>query len=482
MKVVAALGLVSTGSALLTPPGSVLKPMLHRHKPVVVVTGTGGLTPLGGSVAQTWQDMRAGRSGISRISRFDTEQPFPCPVKVAGEVNADFSTITRNAASAKNFGNTALLATLAADEAMLQAGLLELDELGQPLVIDPEGAGCPESLQTRDLDLSRAGTFVGTCMAETEAIAQAALQLERTGKMPTRTNILSLGNMPNWAVNSRYQFQGEGVAPSGACATSIHAIGMGKKAIELGELDIALVGGADYSVTPYNVNSFVAAKALQTGFEDAPEKACQPWNKGRGGFVIADGAGVMVIERLGHALARGVPPENILAVVEGYGSSSDGYHPTKPRRDGRGNSLAQIKALEDAGIEPKDIGFVYAHATGTPLGDCIELRGLTKTWGEFGQGLTKATPIYAPKSALGHTLGAAGGIASIGAICSLRDQVVPQTLNFESFDEQGMPFKDLNLATDGPQTLDNVRYGMVNALGFGGTNAAVILGKYGHTQ
>ncbi|PIZ31469.1 MAG: beta-ketoacyl-[acyl-carrier-protein] synthase II [Alphaproteobacteria bacterium CG_4_10_14_0_8_um_filter_53_9] len=412
-----------------------------------VITGIGLVTPLGNTTATTWEALLAGRSGIGSITRFDAAD---YPSSIAGEVK-DFDTATTglDLKDVKKCDRFIHLGLAAMREAVTQAGLLE--EGGK---LSPQQA-------------LRTAVILGTGIGGIGSIEEAAHTIATRG--PRRLSPFFIPAMlPNLLAGQASMMigaKGANVCPVSACATSAHALGWAKQMIERGEADIVIAGGAEAAITPTSVGGFAAMKALSTGFNDNPEGASRPFDSARDGFVIAEGAAVLVLESEAHAKARGA---TIFATLAGFGQTADAAYLTRPAEGGEGAARAMQAALDDAGLTAAQIGYVNAHATSTPAGDTEELNALTTVFGSH-------TPaVSATKSATGHLLGAAGALEAAFCTLALQHQILPPTLNLETPPEN-TPF---NLVPHKPQKPGTpLKAALTNSFGFGGTNAALVLTK-----
>ncbi|MGP9808762.1 beta-ketoacyl-ACP synthase II [Halomonas sp. AOP12-C2-37] len=416
----------------------------------IVITGMGMVSPLGNNVNTSWERLLEGQSGISTISRFDTSD---IPIKIAGVVpehlndpagGVDLDSIA-DPKERRKMDLFSLYALAAAQEALQQANW-------QP----------SEHAQKR-----RTATIIGSGIGGFPTITQAQKTLVERGyrKISPFTVPAFLANLAAGNLSIRYGFQGPLGCPVTACAAGLQAIGDGMRIIRSGEADVALVGGAEACIDPLSLASFNALKALSTE-SITPERASRPFDKDRNGFVMGEGAGVIVIETLDHALARGATP---LAVISGYGTSADAHHITAGPEDGAGAALAIQAALGMAGLSKDAISHINAHATSTPVGDRAEIASLRNVFGP----LLPNIPISATKSSTGHLLGAAGGIESIFSVMAAMTDQLPPTINLEHCDD-GM--QDLNFVTASPRDHDT-QHVLCNGFGFGGVNAALIISK-----
>ncbi|MDP1737716.1 MAG: beta-ketoacyl-ACP synthase II [Caulobacter sp.] len=421
----------------------------------VVVTGLGLLTPLGQGVDVTWKAILAGASGAGRITTFDPEE-YGCQVaceipRVDGrggggpDVEGSFDPGgTMGPKDQRKVDDFILYAMAAADEAVRDAGLTEIDE---------ETA-------------FRTGVIIGSGIGGLNTIAETALELRDKG--PRRISPFfipsALINLASGQVSIRYGFKGPNHAVVTACATGAHAIGDATRMIKYGDADIMIAGGAEASICPLGVAGFVACRAMVTDFNDRPTQASRPYDKDRGGFVMGEGAGVLVLEEYEHAKARGA---KIYAEVVGYGLSGDAYHITAPSDDGDGGFRAMTAALKDSGLAVTDIDYVNAHGTST-MADGLELGAVTRLLGDHAKNVAMSST----KSMTGHLLGAAGAVEGIFSILAIRDQIAPPTINLDNpeFDTpiDLVPHKAKPMA---------IEVAMSNSFGFGGTNACVIFKK-----
>jgi 3-oxoacyl-[acyl-carrier-protein] synthase II len=416
----------------------------------IVITGMGIISPLGCGVNQVWQRLNNGQSGIGYIDKFDTSD---FPIKIAGLVPtieddpiAGFDTdnfVDRK--ELKKLDLFTLYAMSATQEALQQANWF------------------PES----DAEKRATATIIATGIGGFATITKAQKTLNERGykRISPFTAPAFLANMAAGNISIKYGFQGPLGCPVTACAASLQAIGDGMRLIRSGEAEVALVGGAEACVDPLSLASFNALKALSTE-EELPTKASRPFDQARNGFVMGEGAGIMVIETLAHAQARGARP---LAILSGYGTSSDAYHITSGREDGAGAAIAVETALRMAELKPKEIGYINAHATSTPVGDFAEIASLRRI---FGNDLPNI-PISSTKSATGHLLGAAGGIEAIFSAMSVIKDQIPPTLNLETMEES---MSDLDFVP-GSNRIQKVSHALSNGFGFGGVNAALIVSK-----
>lgn len=416
----------------------------------VVVTGMGIVSPLGCGVSHVWQALLQGKSGISRL---DEEIVEDIACKVAGQVPAieddplhGFDpSVAIPSKERKKMDRFIEFAMVAAQEALSQAGWF------------------PEEQAERD----RTATVIATGIGGFNEIANAVRTTDTRG--PRRLSPFTipsfLANLAAGHVSIAHGFRGPIGAPVTACAAGAQAIGDAARMIRAGEADIALCGGSEAAIHRVSLGGFAAAKALSSSFNDRPEEASRPFDRDRDGFVMGEGAGIVVIESLEHALARGATP---LAELVGYGTSADAHHLTAGPEDGNGARRAMEAAIKQAGISPADIQHINAHATSTQVGDKGELAAIKSIFG------THQVAITSTKSATGHLLGAAGGIEAIFTIQALREQVVPPTLNLHYPDAEAEGLHLVALTAQ-PQRM---HYALSNGFGFGGVNASLLLKRW----
>ncbi|ASG22844.1 beta-ketoacyl-ACP synthase II [Nitrospirillum viridazoti] len=417
----------------------------------VVITGLGLVTPLGTGVEHSWKQLLDGKSGIRAIDTFDVSD---LPAKIGGMVprgdgtngtfNPDLTVPTKDQ---KKMDDFIIYGVAAAAEAVKDSGW------------EP---------QTEE-DRERTGVMIGSGIGGLSSIYETSLLLAEKG--PRRISPFfipsALINLVSGHVSIIHGFKGPNHSAVTACSTGAHAIGDAARLIMWDDCDVMVAGGAEAAINRLGVAGFAAARALSTGFNETPEKASRPYDKDRDGFVMGEGAGVVVLEELEHAKARGA---KIYAEVVGYGLSGDAHHITAPADDGNGGYRSMAMALKRAGMTPADIDYVNAHGTSTPLGDLIELGAVKRL---FGEALNTAS-MSSTKSATGHLLGAAGAIEAIFSVLAIRDQQVPPTLNLDNPSDECagvdlVPHKSKKR---------RVRAALSNSFGFGGTNASLIVKEY----
>ncbi len=401
----------------------------------VVVTGMGMLSPLAASVEGTWQRMLKGESGIAPIQGFDAST---YTTRFAGEVT-DFE----------------LEPYLTSKDARKMDTFIQYGIVAGHQAIDDSG------LDLERVDMTRCGVAVGSGIGGLGMIEKNHIELLEKGVRRVSPFFVpgSIINMISGNLAIRLGFKGPNIAITTACTTGTHNIGYAARTIAYGDADVMLAGGAEQACTPLGISGFNACKALSTRNED-PQAASRPWDTGRDGFVLGDGAGVMVLEEYEHAKARGA---NILAELVGFGMSDDAYHMTLPPEQGEGAEAAMQGALRDAGVNGNQIDYVNAHGTSTPGGDVAEARGITRMLNG------KDAAVSSTKSMIGHLLGAAGAVEAIFSVLAIRDQVAPPTINLQDPE----PEVSLNLVPNTPQE-HNIEYAISNSFGFGGTNGSLL--------
>lgn len=407
----------------------------------VVVTGVGVISPVGIGKDKFWRNIKEGKSGISYISKFSTDG---FPTKIAGEVkdfNPEDFIDKREVRRLDRFSQFAIAATKLALE---DAGWNPTEEEKEnTAVLVTSGIGGFETLENQFKILFEKG-------------------VNRVSPFLIPMVII---NIASGNISIFFGFKGPNYSPVSACASSAHAIGLGYRLISWGEADFAIVGGSEASITPMGIAGFCALQALSTQ-NDPPEKASRPFDAKRDGFVMGEGAGVLLLEELSHALKRGAP---IYAEIVGFGSSDDAYHITAPDPEGNGAVLAMKRAIKDAGIEPQEVNYINAHGTSTKLNDKIETLAIKKVFGDYAYKI----PVSSTKSMIGHLLGAAGAVESIATVLAIHDGIVPPTINYEEKD----PDCDLDYVPNQARKWD-VKYALKNSFGFGGQNATLIFKKY----
>lgn len=406
----------------------------------VVITGTGVVSSLGMGAEEFWNSIKEGKSGITKVSKFDTTD---FPTKVAAEIKDFDPSKYIDKKEAKRMDPFTQYALTAAKMAVEMSG------------IDFEKE-----------DKFRAGVIVGSGIGGIETLVDQynTMISKGPGRVSPFFIPMMIANMAAGRIAIEYGIQGFNECVITACATSNNAIGDAFKVIQRGEADIMITGGAEASVTPLAFAGFCSAKAMSTN-ED-PATACRPYDKDRDGFVMGEGAGILVLEEYEHAVSRGA---NIIAEIVGYGCTCDAYHITAPHPDGAGGIRCMQNAIADAGISPDEIGYINTHGTATVLGDPIETAVIKKVFGEHAYKLA----ISSTKSMHGHLLGAAGAVEAIVTAMTVKEGFVPPTINLVNQD----PECDLDYVANKGRSAD-VKYALSNALGFGGHNASIIIKKY----
>ena len=414
----------------------------------VVVTGLGLVTPLACGVEASWSRLLNSESGIRPITHFDISD---LPARIAGQVPRGDAPDAFRAddwvppKEQKKMDDFILFAIAAASQAVKDANWM------------------PESEEERE----RTGVMIGSGIGGLQQIERTVLELH--GKGPRRVSPFfipsCLINLASGHVSIMYGFKGPNHAVVTACSTGAHAIGDASRIIQFGDADVMVAGGTESAVCRMGIAGFAAARALSTAYNDAPEKASRPWDKGRDGFVMGEGAGIVVLEELEHARKRGA---KIYGEIVGYGMSGDAYHITAPTADGNGGFRAMKAALNRAGLTPADIDYINAHGTSTPLGDEIELGAVKRLFGDAA----KTVSMSSTKSSIGHLLGAAGSVEAIFCILAMRDQIAPPTLNLD--DPSDGCDMDLVPRIAKKRTINAV---LSNSFGFGGTNASLVFRK-----
>lgn len=408
----------------------------------VVVTGMGIVSPVGTGVEFAWKNILDGKSGVRKIDKFDVSEYASqiAGVPVRGENPGDFNPdVVIEPREQRKMDLAIIYGMVAADQAMRDAGLVD-----------------------GEYDGDRFGVSIGSGIGGVQTIYDTCLEMEKSGPRFVSPFFIpkAIINMTAGHLSIKYGLRGPNVAITTACATGAHSVAQAVEFIRNGSADIMLAGGTEAAVTPLAVAGFSAMKALSTRNDD-PEHASRPWDENRDGFVLAEGAGILVLEEYEHAVARGA---KIYAEVAGVGMTADAYHITAPAPNGVGGLRAMKIALADAGMKPADIDYINAHGTSTGLGDVGELQAVHELFGDNGACMSST------KSMTGHLLGAAGAIEAIFSVLAIRDNIVPPTINLENpIDEVG----DFNLVPNVAQKRQ-VDAAISNSFGFGGTNASVI--------
>ncbi|MDB5372405.1 MAG: fabF [Belnapia sp.] len=412
----------------------------------VVVTGMGIACPLGLGVERVWKRLVAGESGIAAIQSFDVKD---LPAKIAGQVPV----------GTKADGKLDLSEWIPVKDQKKMDRFIQLAIVAAVEAVEDSG-WIPESEEDR----CATGVMIGSGIGGLTTIYESSrLIWEGKHKRVSPFFIPSaLINLASGHVSIRYGFKGPNHAVVTACATGVHALGDAARLIAFGDADVMVAGGAEAAVSEIGMAGFCASRALSTSYNDRPAEGSRPWDEGRDGFVMGEGAGICVLEELEHAKARGA---KIYAEVIGYGMSGDAHHITAPSETGDGAFRSMRAALRSAGVTPEQVQYVNAHGTSTPMGDDLELGAVERLWGDAAGGLAMSST----KSAIGHLLGAAGAVEGIFSILAIRDKVAPPTLNLETPSRPSAIDRVAKTAQDRP-----IEVALSNSFGFGGTNASIV--------
>ena len=406
----------------------------------VVITGLGIVSPVGNTVEEAWQNILAGRSGIAHVTKFDAST---FPAQIAGEVKNFDITDYISAKDARRMDTFIHFGMAAGIQAVRDAGL------------DKENAA----------DLERVGVAIGSGIGGLPLIEETKEEYLAGGIRKVSPFFVpgSIINMISGNLSIMFGFKGPNIAHVSACTTGTHSIGEASRIIEYGDADVMIAGGAESTVSPLGMGGFCAARALSTRNDD-PTTASRPWDKDRDGFVLGEGAGVMVLEEYEHAKARGA---KIYAELVGYGMSADAHHITAPNSDGPRRSM--LNALKNAGLTPSDVQYINAHGTSTPLGDKNETEAIKLAFGDAAYNLV----VNSTKSMTGHLLGGAGGIESLFTVLALHHQISPPTINIFNQD----PECDLDFCANHAREM-KIDYALKNNFGFGGTNGSLVFKRF----
>ena len=417
----------------------------------VVVTGMGAVTPLGLDVASSWTRLLNGESGIAPITHFDATD---YRAQIAGVVKDFDAKQYMNAKDARRYDEFIHYAVAASAMALKDAGFIDKISAADTPV--------------QEVEQERFGVILGSGIGGIQTIENSRDTLRDKGAMKVSPFIIpgSIVNMAAGLVAIKHTLQGPNLATSTACTTATHAIGLAARLIAYGDADVMLAGGSEKGSSPLGMSGFGAMHALSTR-NDEPTKASRPFDKERDGFVLGDGAGVVVLESLAHAKARGA---TILAELVGFGMSDDASHITAPPEDGSGAVRAMRNALNDAGIEPAVVGYVNAHGTSTPAGDVAESIAIETVFAPVKDSIL----VSSTKSMTGHLLGAAGGIEAIFTVLALQHQQVPPTINLDNVEDNC----NLDYVANQSRKVDNLQYAVSNSFGFGGTNGSLIFARW----
>jgi 3-oxoacyl-[acyl-carrier-protein] synthase II len=403
----------------------------------VVVTGVGLICGVGNTTEEVWEGLLAGKSGVARITQFDASQ-FAC--QIAAEVKNFDPLQFIEKKELKKMGRFIHLALAAADEAMKASGLQVTPEISE-----------------------RVGVHIGSGIGGFDVIEREHISLLNGGPRKISPFFIpaAIVNLAAGHVSIRYHARGPNEATCTACTSSAHSIGDAFKIISRCDADVMIAGGTEAAITPMGVGGFAAMRALSTRNDD-PEKASRPWDSGRDGFVIGEGAGILVLEELEFARRRGA---RIMAEIVGYGMSGDAFHITQPAENGDGAYRVMLNTLRDAKVQPEQIQYINAHGTSTDIGDKLETVAIKRAFGDHAYKLA----VSSTKSMTGHLLGGAGGLEAGITLLALRDQILPPTINLENPE----PDCDLDYVPNTARKAD-VEYAMSNSFGFGGTNGALL--------
>lgn len=431
-----------------------------RHKPPhyersdemrVVVTGMGAVTPLGVDIESTWKRLLNGESGITSISHFDATD---YRAQIAGVIK-DFDTKQyMSPKDARRYDAFMHYGVAATAMALKDAGFIE--------------AISAEDTPVQNVDQERFGVILGSGIGGIQTIEDSCAMLNARGAKKVSPFVVpgSIANMAAGLVAIKHKLKGPNLATATACTTGTHAIGLAARLIAYGDADVMIAGGSERGSSPLGMAGFAAMHALSTR-NDEPTKASRPFDKDRDGFVMGDGAGVLVLESLAHAKARGA---TILAEVVGFGMSDDASHITAPPEDGNGAARAMQSALDDAGIDPSRVGYVNAHGTSTPAGDVAESIAIETVFASVKDSIL----VSSTKSMTGHLLGAAGGVEAIFTILALQNQHVPPTINLDNVEDNC----NLDYVANKSRKVENLDYAVSNSFGFGGTNGSLIFARW----
>ncbi|MEK6734904.1 MAG: beta-ketoacyl-ACP synthase II [Pseudomonadota bacterium] len=413
----------------------------------VVITGIGLVTPLGIGARNSWQNVISNKSGISRIERFNTSY-LPC--KVAGEI--------KHGEGKFNPTDYLPMKELKKMDLFIAYGMIAAIE-----AIEDSGW-----TPTEQEDLDMTGVLIGSGIGGLPGIEETSIMLSNTPDKKVSPFFIpaSLINLISGNLSIKYGFSGPNHAVVTACSTGAHAIGDAARLIQYGDANVMVAGGAEGTICNVGMAGFAAARALSTSFNDTPEKASRPWDRDRDGFVMGEGAGVVVLEELEHAKKRGA---KIYGEIVGYGLTGDGYHITSPHPEGRGGFRAMQMAMKRAGLNIDQVDYINAHGTSTPMGDEIELGAVQRLFGDNAKNMAMSST----KSSIGHLLGAAGSVEAIYSLLAINDNIVPPTLNLDNPPESAI----IDLVPHKAKE-KKVNVALSNSFGFGGTNASLIFRRY----
>jgi 3-oxoacyl-[acyl-carrier-protein] synthase II len=406
----------------------------------VVITGIGVICGVGNTTEEVWKALLAGKSGVGKITHFDASQ---FGSQIAAEVKNFDPLNWIEKKEVKKMGRFIHLALAAADEAMRMS-----------------------ELKVTDANATRVGVHIGSGIGGFDVIEREHANLLSGGPRKISPFFIpaAIVNLAAGHVSIRWGAKGPNEATCTACTTSAHAVGDAFKIIQRCDADVMIAGGTEAAITPMGVGGFAAMRALSTRNDD-PERASRPWDKDRDGFIIGEGAGILILEELEHALSRGAKP---IAELVGYGMSADAYHITQPAEGGEGGYRVMMNAVNDAKVSPSVVGYVNAHGTSTPIGDRLEAEAIKRAFGEHGNISVSST-----KSMTGHVLGGAGGIEAAFTVLALRDQIIPPTINLHQVDE-GLDLDFTPLVAKKKE----IEFALSNSFGFGGTNGSLLFRRW----
>ena len=412
----------------------------------VVVTGMGIACPLGLGVENVWKRLTAGESGLGIIESFDVSQ---LTAKIAGQVP-----VGTRAEGKLDLNEWIPVKDLKKMDRFIQLALVAAEEAVEDSGWKPED----------EADRTRTGVMIGSGIGGLPTIFEASVLIKdgKTRRISPFFIPSALINLASGHVSIRYGFKGPNHSVVTACATGVHALGDAARLIALGDAEVMVAGGAEAAVSEIGMAGFCASRALSTAFNETPTKGSRPWDKDRDGFVMGEGAGVLVLEEYEHAKKRGA---KIYAEVVGYGMSGDAHHITAPSEDGDGAFRSMRAALRSAGVTPDQVQYVNAHGTSTPMGDDLELGAVERLWGDAAKGLAMSST----KSAIGHLLGAAGAVEGIFSVLAIRDGIAPPTLNLEAPSRESPIDRVAKVAQE-----RKIEVALSNSFGFGGTNASIV--------
>lgn len=426
----------------------------HHQRPDhqrVVITGMGAVTPLGLEMSTIWQRLLAGESGIKTISHFDTSD---YRAQFAGTVEGFEAKQYLSAKDVRRYDEFMHYGVAASSMALANAGFID--------------AICADNSPVQHVDPERFGIVLGSGIGGIQTIEDSRDTLREHGPKKVSPFIIpgTIINMPAGLVAIKHGLKGPNLAVATACTTATHAIGLAARIIAYGDADVMLAGGCEKASSTLGLSGFAAMHALSTR-NDEPTRASRPFDSERDGFVMGDGAGVLVMESLAHAKARGA---TILAELAGFGMSDDASHITAPPENGEGAARAMKHALSDAGIEPCAVGYINAHGTSTPAGDVAESLAIENIFADCKDNIL----VSSTKSMTGHLLGAAGGIEAIFTVLALQNQIVPPTINLDNVDPQCR----LDYVAHKAREVDELNYAISNSFGFGGTNGSLVFARW----